>query len=281
MLLKKALHEAPGDQFTHVVLTRFNVVTNFAASNRGIEEEWLRERVALFMKYCFPSITNQVDAKFHWLVFCNADSPMWFKEHMASLSEFLTPIYIEGLATNEVYASKVRESGYVTAPYLITTRVDNDDALSRGHLAMVQRVFKRQDREFVLFPFGMQLFRGHLYGICWLDNPFFSLIEKVGEGGELSTVLCVRHGDIYKSGRVRRLWRTSQWLEVIHSNNVSNSLRGWPKVFDRLHPNFPSLTTEIAMGDTFIQRVIFSFERIRRRLRRLLGQNLKLASPGT
>ena len=107
--------------------------------------------------------------------------------------------------------------------------MDNDDALSRNHLATVQRTFKRQKWQFVLFPFGVQLFRGHLYGICWLDNPFFSLIEKVGKSGDVSTVLCCRHGDIYKTGPVRRLWRAPQWLEVIHRKNVSNSLRGWPK----------------------------------------------------
>src|ERR1700684_2224066 len=97
------------DNFTHIVLTRFNVVTTFAPASRGIEEAWLKDRVAIFMRYCFPSITTQKRAKFHWLVFCNADSPAWFKEHMASLAAFLTPVYVEGLATNEVFAQKVKE----------------------------------------------------------------------------------------------------------------------------------------------------------------------------
>src|SRR5277367_1153292 len=102
------------DKFTHIVLTRFNVVTTFAPASRGIEEAWLKDRVALFMRYCFPSIANQEGATFRWLVFCNAYSPAWFKEHMAGLAEFLTPVYVEGLATNEVFAQKVKESGYVT-----------------------------------------------------------------------------------------------------------------------------------------------------------------------
>jgi hypothetical protein len=266
-------HETKGDNFNHIVLTRFNVVTSFAPSNRGLEEAWLRDRVALFMTYCFPSITKQRHAQFQWLVFCNADSPAWFKEHMASLAKFLTPVYIEGLATDEVIAHKVKEGGYVTTPYLITTRVDNDDALSRDHLAMVQRAFKQQEWEFVLFPLGLQLFRGHLYGICWLDNHFFSLIEKVKRSGDVSTVLCCRHGDIYKTGPVLRLWRAPQWLEVIHTKNVSNSLRGWPKFLSRVHPGFPSLPTEGISDDTFIDRVVFASERLRRRLRRFLRPN--------
>jgi hypothetical protein len=268
------------DNFTHIVLTRFNVVTTFAPASRGIEEAWLKDRVAIFMRYCFPSITTQKSAKFHWLVFCNADSPAWFKEHMASLAAFLTPVYVEGLATNEVFAQKVKESGLVTTPYLITTRVDNDDALSRDHLARIQRAFRHQAREFVIFPIGMQLFRGHLYGLCWLDNPFFSLIEKVQQSGDFTTVLCVRHGDIYKVGRVRQLWHTSQWLEVIHSKNVSNSLRGWPKLFSRRHFNFPSLGNDGVESDTFIDRVNFAAKRPLRFLGRLLGSILRWLSPG-
>jgi Putative rhamnosyl transferase len=279
MLRRNVNREARSVEFTHIVLTRFNVVTSFAPSTRGLEEGWLRDRVALFMRYCFPSMTNQRDAQFHWLVFCNADSPTWFKEHMESLAKFLTPIYIEGLATDEVIARKVKEGGYVTTPYLITTRMDNDDALSRDHLATVQRAFKRQEWEFVLFPFGLQLFRGHLYGICWLDNPFFSLIEKVGKSGDVSTVLCCRHGDIYKTGPVLRVWRTPQWLEVIHGKNVSNSLRGWPKLFSRLHREFPSLPTEGVSKDTFIERIVFASQRGRRRLRRLLGSNSSWPAP--
>jgi hypothetical protein len=270
MANKNIKREASSDEFTHIVLTRFNIVTPFASANRGIEEAWLRERVDLFMKYCLPSMAKQTAARFHWLVFCNADSPSWFKEHMTGLSEFLTPIYIEGMGTQEVFAQKVKDTGYVTTPYLITTRIDNDDAFGKDHLAKTQRAFRKQEREFVLFPLGLQLFRGHLYGLCWLDNPFFSLIEKVGPSGDFTTVLCVRHGDIYKAAPVRRIWSTSQWLEVIHSNNVSNSLRGWPKLMSRAHRNFPWLGPEGVLADSLFDRIAFSFGRVHRKIRRLL-----------
>jgi hypothetical protein len=278
MLSTNAGRDAQSNKFTHLVLTKFNVVTTFASQTRGIEDAWLRERISLFMTYCLPSIANQRGARFRWLVFCHGDSPAWFKEHMASLSEFLTPIYVEGLATTEVITRKIKEGGYVTTPYLITTRLDNDDALAKNNLALVQRAFGQQEREFVVFPLGLQLFRGHLYGLCWLDAPFYSLIEKVEISGDFTTVLCMRHGDIYKGNRVRQLWNASQWLEVIHSNNVSNSLRGWPKLLSRAHPNFPSLGPEGVTDDTFIERANFASLRVRRRLRRLLGPSLSLSS---
>lgn len=270
MLSTNVSREASSGTFTHVVLTRFNVVTSFAPSSRGLEEDWLRERIALFMDYCFPSITGQQGARFHWLVFCNAESPAWFKEKMASLSRSFTPIYIDGPVTNEIFAQQVKETGLVTTPYLITTRVDNDDALAKDHLATVQRAFRQQEQEFVLFPFGLQLFRKHMYSICWLDNPFFSLIERVTPSGDFKTVLCVRHCDIYDVAPVRRLWRTSQWLEVIHSNNVSNSLRGWPRFVSRAHTNFPWLKGAEIPHDTFVDRIVFASARVRKRLRQLI-----------
>jgi hypothetical protein len=274
MLNANKSSEERSDNFTHLILTRFNVVTGFAPATKGIEEAWLRDRVALFMKYCFPSITGQRGARFRWLVFCNAESPTWFKEHMASLAQYLTPIYVEGLATNEVIARKVKETGYVVTPYLITTRLDNDDALAKDNLALVQRAFRQQQREFVVFPLGLQLFRGHLYGLHWFDAPFFSLIERVGSSGDFTTVLCMRHGDLYnKENRVLKLWHPSQWLEVIHANNASNVLGGWPKVFSRAHPNYPWLGTEGVEDDTFIERANFASQRVRRRLRRLFKLN--------
>lgn len=260
--------QPPDGLFTHVILTRFNVATNYADPGKGLEEEWLRHRVELFMKYCWPSIQAQREKRFHWLIFCNADSPAWFKQHMDGLTHGCTPVYVQGLINNQVYGRAIQERGLSTAPYLITTRLDNDDALSKTYVSLIQRSFKPTEQEFLLFPLGLQLFREHLYGLCWLDNPFYSMVEKVASSGELKTVLCCRHGDIYTTAPVRRLWRNSQWLEVVHGKNVSNSLRGWPKLASRSHSNFSMLPADGVPPDSLWDRAMFSAERIRRRLRR-------------
>lgn len=263
---------AAGKEFTHLVLTRFNVAIGYASSQKGIDSSWLEERLGLFMQYCFPTVTRQHAAEYRWIVFCNAQSPEWFKKKMAGLAGSLTPVYVDGAATDEVLAQKVKETGLVTTPYLITTRIDNDDSLARKHLFFVQHAFHKQAREFLVFPLGLQSFRGHLYEMYWPENPFLSLIEKVREDGSFTTVFCVQHTEVRTAGKVRRLWRSPQWLQVIHSNNVGNTLQAWPLVRSRTHPNFELSWPQNVPADTLFQRTVYSLTQVRNRALRVLGR---------
>jgi hypothetical protein len=260
-------------EFTHIVLTRFNVSMDYAPTIKGLDPAWLTDRLGLFDRYCLRSVMNQSNAEFEWFVFCNAESPTWFKETMESYGKPLTVIYVQGPATDQVIAQKVRESGRVTTPYLITTRIDNDDAMAIGHLSRVQAAFKRQEREFLTFPFGLQLYRGHLYHIYCSNSPFLSLVEKVGPDNTFTTILCVPHLKVHKAGRVRRLWSAPQWLQVLHGNNVGNTLRGWPCMRSRKSARFDMVWPEERCPDTFARRMALSLDvrakRAQRAVRRL------------
>ncbi len=219
--------------FTHLILTRFNTAIGFAPSAKGLDEEWLEARLLLFERYCLPSVALQRGATFRWLVFCDAASPQWFKERMSSYGPLVSPLYIDGPATDEVIARSVAATGLVSSPYLITTRLDNDDAIGKDHLRLVQLEFKRQDREFLLFPFGLQFYRGRLYNCYWKSNPFLSLVERVKGEGPFTTVMCVEHNRVRTAGKVRSIISAPQWLQVIHGSNLLNTLRGWPRVSGR------------------------------------------------
>ena len=169
-------------EFTHLVLTRFNTATDFAPARMGLQTEWLASRLSLFEQYCLPSIAGQRGADFQWLVFFDAESPDWFRKKIEAFRPMITPMYIEGEASDAVIVDSIKAAGLVKTPYLLTTRVDNDDALAKGHLARVEHAFKEQQREFLEFPFGLQLFRGHLYNVYWPSNAFLSLVEKVESG---------------------------------------------------------------------------------------------------
>jgi putative rhamnosyltransferase len=257
-------------QFCHLLLTRFNTAINFAPSAKRLEADWLTGRLALFERYCLPSVAGQEGAEFHWLVFLDAASPGWFKAKIATFEPLVEPIYIDGPATDEVIARKVRETGLISSRYLITTRIDNDDAISRDHLASVQNAFQRQDREFITFPFGLQSFRGHLYGVYWPSNPFLSLIEKVGDGGRITTVFCVAHDRVGEANKLRKVRCSSQWLQVLHDSNVANALRGWPRLDNQLHPEFCVVWPEQRAADSFARRLRFSSRAYLMRVGRLI-----------
>jgi hypothetical protein len=226
------------EKFTHLVLTRFNTAVGYAPSARRLDSGWLRSRLFFFEHYCLPSIAAQREARFRWIVFCDMQSPEWFREKMASFEPLVMPFYVDGWLTDERIGSSIAKAKLVETPYLITTRLDNDDALACGHLTAVQGVFREQEREFLEFPVGIQSFRGHLYTVFWPSNPFLSLIERVGEEDRFTTVYCVRHDRVRSAGNIRSLMRTPQWLQLLHDDNLGNTLRGWPRLDSRTHPDF-------------------------------------------
>jgi hypothetical protein len=200
----------------------------------------------------------QRGAHFDWIVFCDMNSPNWFREKMASFEPLVRPFYVDGWLTDERIANTLAEAGLVLTPYLITTRLDNDDALASHHLAAVQSAFHEQDREFVEFPLGIQSFRGHLYTVYWPSNPFLSLIEKVGKGNQFTTVCSVRHDQVRSAGKICSLMRTPQWLQLLHGDNLGNTLRGWPRLKSRGHPDFGVLWPAMEQHDSLPQRMLFS-----------------------
>lgn len=244
--------------FTHLLLTRFNTAVQFAPTSKRLETSWLTARLALFEQYCLPSVAGQERAEFQWLVFFDAASPGWFKERIATFQPLVKPIYIDGPATDDVIARRVGETGLVSSPYLISTRLDNDDAISRDHLASVQSAFRQQDREFITFPFGLQSFHGHLYNVYWPFNPFLSLIERVGDDGQVTTVFCVAHDRVGGTNNLRTIMRPSQWLQVLHDSNLANTLRGWPRLGSRFHSSFHVVWPEKPAAESIVSRFRFS-----------------------
>lgn len=245
-------------EFTHLILTRFNTEVGFAPSAKGLDDEWLHARLVLFEQYCLPSVALQTDAIFTWLIFCDAASPEWFKAKMSTYGELVSAVYIKGAATDKVIAQTVAATGLVSNPYLITTRLDNDDAIGKDHLRLIQRAFHHQDREFVLFPFGLQSYRGQLYNVYWKSNPFLSLIEKISADGTFTTVLCVEHNRVRAAGKVRSILCVPQWLQVIHGSNLLNTLRGWPRISRRDPSAFSMNWSEARESDPLAVKIKYS-----------------------
>lgn len=246
------------EQFTHLLVTRFNASIDFAGSANRLDSDWLNARLALFEQYCFPSVIAQTCTNFHWLVFFDAASPVWFRQRVSNFAPIVKAIYVDRILTDELIALKVKETNLVSSSYLISTRLDNDDAISKNHIALVQSAFSQQQREFLTFPFGLQSFRGHLYKVYWASNPFLSLIEKVGPDGRFTTVCCVRHDRVSRSNKLRRLSCSCQWLQTLHASNVCNTLRGWPRAKSRSHPNFGVLWPQALPNDSLVSRIRFS-----------------------
>jgi hypothetical protein len=223
--------------FQHYILTRFNLRKedwNTTKTNtKVLTDEWMRNRLELFENYCFSSLKHQSEKNFTWLVFFDTSTPEEFRQTISRLdAEFtaFTPIYIDGMTA--FYPSIKKEiQARLTQPYLITSRLDNDDALHENYVKEVQANFNQQDFMAVDFIDGFTLQiapevrlakRSHVH------NPFLSLIEK---SEDFKTIWANdRHGAWSKIKEVTPIRNKPMWMSVIHMENKVNDFHGFGDV---------------------------------------------------
>jgi hypothetical protein len=223
----------PAPEFDHVLLTRFSAVMSPGAGPAG--EEWLRYRLAFFDDVTYPSVISQTGAQvgrdFTWLVLFDDRCSPEFRADVVYLAEdVFTPVWTHEDFRRDIFAEPVaaatdRDAG--TAPYLITTRIDSDDAMAVDFMATVQAQFAQQERLFVSFTRGLQIDRsGAVFSSDYLSNPFISLIERRRPGRLPDTVYVAKHARARAHGPIREVQGPPMWAQVIHDLNVSNIVNG-------------------------------------------------------
>jgi hypothetical protein len=218
-------------QFIHFFLTKFNV-RSFPELKPGCDPVWLEKRFQLFERFCFPSVENQSNQNFKWLVFFDVDTPETFKQKISKYSEQwenFVPVYLDCPLPYGQFPDEVRKfvRKYIPADceYLITTWLDNDDAIHRDYVQMIQDNFERQESETLNFIFGYQLCDGKLYFDFEIANHFISLIERY-EPTSFNTCLCRPHKHLYEVCRsARKILCKPAWIEVVHGSNYMNVYR--------------------------------------------------------
>ncbi len=223
------------NDFNHLLLTKFNILTTaeYGPAARRLEKTWLERRLREFDTFCLPSVRSQTCKDFRWIVFCDAQSPEWFKVRMATYSDVLAPLYVSTM-TNATMGQVLREAGYTDRRTLITTRIDNDDAISSDFIATVQDQFEDQDFQFINFPWGVRACEGALFTGYWRSNPFMSLIERPTVGGEpFKCVYFKQHHLVKKSESIRNIRRPVSWLRSMHASNTVQTQVGLPRLNDR------------------------------------------------
>ncbi|WKN53751.1 glycosyltransferase [Rhodococcus opacus] len=212
----------PTKPFDHLVMTRFNVRVGREPAN----EDWLRHRLQYFENVCCASIASQTNKDFRWIVLFDSEREPWFEAEVERLSRngLFEPIWVEGSFEPTVAANLFAERS--SADWLITTRVDNDDALARDFIEKVQSQFERQDFEFVNFQSGLQLNdAGELFHRLDPSNAFISLIEKRREGPPRGIYLAW-HDRVEQHGPMRQVRSHAMWLQMVHGRNIGNQARG-------------------------------------------------------
>lgn len=228
------------------------------------DDIYLENRFNLFEKYCFSSVVNQTKQDFIWLVFFDIRTPDKFKIRNIELKKKhnnYCPIYIDfdyiikDRETSNEYIEEVKRLNliyngninynekdnffklYVVKfisdtikkfsngdEYIITTRLDNDDALHKRMVEFIQNI-EINDDKLICLDNGLQFIENT--SICqsyyYPNNHFTSYIEK--NRGNLFTILFWEHYFISKVKKVSHYNTEPLWLEILHSSNAANSVQ--------------------------------------------------------
>lgn len=219
--------------FDHFVMTRFNLP--HSPGMAAPDDAWLRGRLELFRRYTVPSVAGQTSPPTRWLVVCRDDSPEWFREELATSAGVYEPVWISGQLFPEV-AGELVQQRRTGAEHVITTRIDNDDAISRDFCELVQGSLDGQDFEFVNLTVGAQWDGSHLYVMRYPKNAFISLIERAPDRPR--TVWLDQHGYLDRYGPVREVEAHPAWVQVVHGANLGNRIEGFRVARSAVQPWF-------------------------------------------
>jgi hypothetical protein len=206
-------------EFQHFLLTRFNVRMQWL-DDHAPSVEWLRRRFALFERFCYPSVCSQTCQAFVWLVFFDTHTPDEFRERVAAYEQHpaFQAVFVDHL-DSAVVQEAVRNRLAKDTPYVITSRLDNDDAICKDYIGIVQRAFAKQTAEFINFRYGYIWYDGRVYQHEWPTGPFLSLTEL---SRNLRTVLCGNHNHVAQIAPVQQVTDCRGYTMVVHGENIAN-----------------------------------------------------------
>jgi hypothetical protein len=207
-----------------------NVVTPFGSAKACLSRDWLEHRFSLFERYTLPSVMAQIGAApFTWVLFSHPETPSDFKARLRDYAVRFPCVRIEpcaefdGVSARQAVANLLHRE----AEQVITSRVDNDDAIGRTFIAAVQAEAAKAPLQpggcFINFDLGYQLQAGEVYHAEHRSNPFCSVVEQ-REG--FKGVYAVKHTDLASLYPVVNVADGRRWLTVIHDRNALNRVDG-------------------------------------------------------
>lgn len=224
----------------HLILTRFNC--RFAASwtRLALDPIWLEGRFHLFETYCLPSVLAQDCRNFKWIIFFDENTPDAFKARISNIQDPRVESLYVGWLSGDLVRLTIRDRIPPDATHVITSRLDNDDAIAPNYIRRLQdNVYETDKCVYLNIPDGYILYGDKLYRRRDYHNAFVSLVEAVQSSGDLQGVWTVQHTEINRHAPVRQVGGEPGWLQVIHDANISNKVRGWRATRKDAEVEFP------------------------------------------
>jgi hypothetical protein len=236
------LENAAQFDISHFLVTRYNV--SYPEGGRQDihrNDDWLLRRRHLFETWCLPAVTRAATGvDIRWLILCAEDSPESLREWMASLQKeqpWIVPLFIAGHALQlGSYLLDLERTGTKIGRYVLSTRLDSDDAILPNFLNAVQTearsaisvLSRKALPQLINFPIGYQISGRKLYIKVELGNPFLSVLEDRLQGVAVISCYAGAHSKMYErvAGVTQLGIIAPSWVQVLHDTNLANGLGG-------------------------------------------------------
>jgi len=226
------------------ILTRFNLTLwqTDKNSNNTQTAEWLEQRFRLFEQFTLPSVLNQTDKNFKWIVLFSSETPIKYKSRIDEIRSRCPQFRAIGVAPGQsaIFGQIFKEViendlGDKAEGIVSTTYLDNDDALSVHYMETIHNLISANYNKIIAqttiinFRFGCQYFTEHKVAskASYKRNHFITLAEPLGSNSIKTVFGYGSHYYIGKHNGIRQIAveKTDMWLEVIHDKNVINDVR--------------------------------------------------------
>lgn len=214
----------------HALLTRFNIRSSGVGYKRDQDPKWLEQRFALFDQFCVPSVVTQTQERFEWLIFCDSETAPQVLERLQAVDPRVRTVLVQPAAN----PPELKLHHYVPAgtDVVISTRLDNDDALNRHALRRVREhveMFTSTGHKRWLYNpalgFKLDVAAGQLYEAEHKSNPFLSLFELATDDEPPVGAHAGSHVHMHTLYPTFQDTGSRLWLQVVHGGNVSNCIR--------------------------------------------------------
>lgn len=225
--------------YDHFLITRFNIrayspeIVLKSTADIGISEEWLSHRFQIFEQYCYPSICNQKNKNFKWLVFFDEATPSKYLKKIKLFENCIqfTPIFLNQKSDFNEHLMNHIKKNVSNASKIVTTRLDNDDSLHVDFIDTIQLIAKTREKCLIDIRNGYQVtVLPNKYEIRAYHPPFNHFISIVEPISEFKSVF----------ERIHPAWDCPEmpcyifdkrplWIEFIHGKNNLYHTRNYLK----------------------------------------------------
>lgn len=205
--------------------------------NAGCKDAgWLERRMTLFRNFTMPSIKAQTNQNFTTVVLIDPDTPedivLELETELDAIMYFTESWWAvdRGDLVEDVNKefSEFFFGLYEDTEWIITSRVDSDDALANNYIEVTQDMFRERE-EFIIYPNGVMWIQDTKESFVKLTNspPFGSLVEP----GDVppKTVFYMSHGHIPRMKPFQRHGPALMWIHTYHGENLATK----PRKLDR------------------------------------------------